>query len=312
MGLGPLELGAALFGKTTTSPKYGTEYGAGAVNEWIKRLSDFNATTRPAAIAKYSSNLDASTGENQAVSSELSAFYRDIMGKAGTYDPFTTSVRPAADYAFTKLGELSQNIPSLTRRANNQNAINLGLSPGARSSAVDRAQFSNMAQLQQNSLASLLPWITQSAQLDDAARRDQFLRAISASEALKMEPDRLAGRALLPMNVEAAGYTQDIPNLAALIATANANIQGWESKDNTWARLGAAEADEKAQIQSMVGQAMQAVASIYGGGAGGAIGGMFGGGGTGGTATPTAVANPTGLQLRQQNPYAFWQQPRTV
>lgn len=274
----------ALGGKTELDPIYGTEYGAGAINEWIKRLSDFNATTRPAAIGKYAANLDAATGENQAISKELSDWYRSTIAKAGSYDPFATSVRPAADYAFTKLNELSQNIPSLTRRANNQNAINLGLAPGARSSAVDRAQFSNMAQLQQNSLASLLPWISQSAQLDAAERNNQFLRSIGAIQGLAAEPDRLAARALLPMNVEAAGYQQDIPNLAALIQAANANIKGYQAQPNIWARLGTADKE----LMDQIGQIAGIAGSVLGGATGlGSIGSLFGGGNTGGKATPT-------------------------
>ncbi len=308
-----MAIGAILgaFGKTEQDPVYGSEYGAGALNEWMKRLSDFNSTTRKAAIADYGSRLNAATPANEAASAERMKFFRDIIQGANSYDPFTTSVRPAADYAFTKLNELSQNIPSLTRRANNQNALNLGLAPGARSSAVDRAQFSNMAQLQQNSLATLMPWVTQSAQLDDAARRDQFVRALYANEGLATEPDRLAGRALLPMNVEAAGYQQDIPGLLALIQGANQNIQGYIPKPDTLAKFGMADQ----AFTDNIGQWAGILGSVAGSATGlGSLGSLFGGGSKGGAAVPTGTP-PAGTSIQwvngypqsvAPNPYAAW------
>lgn len=286
------------FGKTEQDPVYGSEYGAGELNEWMKSLSDFNSTTRKAAISDYASRLNAATPANEAASAEKMKFFRDTISNAGSYNPFETSVRPAADYAFGKLNEFSQFIPSLTRRMNNQNAISLGLAPGGRSSAVDRAQYSGAAQAWNQGLGTILPAITQWSQLDDAARRDQFARSVFANESLGLEPDRLAGRALLPMNVEAAGYSQDIPNLAALIQSANSNIQGYTPHPNTLAKMGMA---DQALVDN-VSQWAGVYGSLYGSGTGGMYGGGGGGGGSGGAAIPTGPA-PYGTTIKWNSGY---------
>lgn len=278
-GLGPGGLAEIFGGKTTTTPLYANLDTQKGLNEAAARQRAFGATTRPAAIADFARLLSESTPQAQKVSDESYKWFRDTISGAQSYNPFETSVRPAADYGFGKLSELMEYIPSLTRRANNQNAMNLGLAPGAKSSAVDRAQFSNYGAVSNQGLGSILQWVNQASQLDANERNNQYFRAVDALQGLRAEPDRLAYRALLPANVEAAGYATDTGNLAGLVDASARNIQGYESEDNWARRLGQAEAQEMANMQSMVGQVASIASSMYGGGGGG--GGMYGGGGGG-------------------------------
>lgn len=276
-------------GKEELKQIYGNVEAQKLLNEQAARQRVFGSTTRPAALASFASALTANTPKAQAVSDEASNWFRTLTANNAAYKPFEDTIRPVADYGFGKVGEIAQYIPSLTRRANNQNAMNLGLAPGARSSAVDRAQYSNAGQVYSNLLGSILPWISQNATLSANERSNAQLSGLAGIEGLKNEVDRIAYRALEPANVEAASYWQDTANTQALIDAARGNIQGYELEQNLPARINSAEQASFEQMRGLVQEGMSMYSSMYGGGGGG--GGMYGGGGggggTGGTAVPS-------------------------
>lgn len=284
MALDPFGLAAAIGGKTKQTPIYANLDAQKALNESAARQGIFGSTTRPAAIADYTALLKAATPANEAVSKERTDWFHNVLSKADSYDPFLTSIKPSADYLFQKAADIAPASLSLTRLGDNQNRINLGLSPGGQSSAADRARMSAVGGILTNTFGQVLPTVTNWAQLDANERNNQFLRSIGALEGLTLEPDRLAGRALLPAQAEAAGYTQDVGNLGQLIGASTGNIQGYQAEPNIWARLGTAAEEEQTNMQTMLGTAASMYGSMYGGGG---RGGMYSQPNTGGTARPT-------------------------
>lgn len=250
-----------LLGDTEYNAKYANEENAKAANEEAARNRKFLESTRPAALADFSRLFAANTPKAQGVSDEASTWFRNLTAKSDAYRPFEDTIKPVADYGFARLNDITQYIPSLTRKANNQNAINLGLAPGARSSAVDRAQYSNAGQVYSSMLPSILNWATQNATLSANERGNAQLAGLAGITGLQSEVDRMAYRALTPSDVEAATRARDIQNLGALNQASASNIMGYEADMNTWAK-GEKIADD------MVGALVTMYSSYYGGNGG--------------------------------------------
>lgn len=306
---GLLDLG---LGKTEIITDYYNTEVAKALNEQAARQRVFGSTTRPAANAQFAANIAANTPKAQAVSDEASTWFRNLTASNAAYKPFEDTIKPIADYGFARLGDIAQYIPSLTRKANNQNALNLGLAPGARSSAVDRAQYSNTGAVFEKMLPSILNWATQNATLSANERSNAQLAGLSGIEGLKNEVDAIAYRGLMPLNIEAAGYAQDAENFARTAAASQANVAGYREEDNLVRRTAQAEYNDIERLKEAGDKAMSMYSSMYGGGGGGGGAGMYGG--SGGTAMPSSTPSAgTSLQWRGgyqmpggSDPYGGW------